>query len=177
MRAVPEVNGVKTGHTLDARATSSSASATKNGVTVISVVLDEPSEAARDQDSLALIRYGLGRYHRAHAGAQGRGVRHASSSPTATSARSSSRRAPSCAPRGAASSCPIRVLDVPRELDGPLPAGSRVGTIEVRWRGRTIASVPLVTRRAIAEASVLQRGDDLLEPHADGRDPERARTR
>ena len=42
---------------------------------------------------------------------------------------------------------PVRVLDVPRELDGPLPAGSRVGTIEVRWRGRTVASVPLVTRR------------------------------
>jgi D-alanyl-D-alanine carboxypeptidase (penicillin-binding protein 5/6) len=57
---------------------------------------------------------------------------------------------------------PIRVLDVPSELDGPLPAGSRVGTIEVRWRGRTIASVPLVTRRAISQASVLQRGDDLL---------------
>ena len=57
---------------------------------------------------------------------------------------------------------PVRVLDVPRELDGPLPAGSRVGTIEVRWRGRTVASVPLVTRRAITEASVLQRSDDLL---------------
>jgi serine-type D-Ala-D-Ala carboxypeptidase (penicillin-binding protein 5/6) len=51
---------------------------------------------------------------------------------------------------------------VPRELDGPLPAGSRVGTIQVHWRGRTIASVPLVTRRAIAEASLWQRGDDLL---------------
>jgi hypothetical protein len=37
-----------------------------------------------------------------------------------------------------------------------------VGTIQVRWRGRTIASVPLVTRRAISEASVLQRSDDLL---------------
>ena len=57
---------------------------------------------------------------------------------------------------------PIRVLDVPHELDGPLPAGSRVGTIEVRWRGRTVARVPLVTRAAISEASLWQRGDDLL---------------
>jgi D-alanyl-D-alanine carboxypeptidase (penicillin-binding protein 5/6) len=57
---------------------------------------------------------------------------------------------------------PVRVLDVPGELDGPLPAGSRVGTIEVYWRGRTIARVPLVTRRAIAEASILDRGDDVV---------------
>ena len=64
MRAVPEVNGVKTGHTSTAGYILVG-SASKDGITVISVVLDEPSEAARDQDSLALIRYGLGRYHRA----------------------------------------------------------------------------------------------------------------
>jgi D-alanyl-D-alanine carboxypeptidase (penicillin-binding protein 5/6) len=54
------------------------------------------------------------------------------------------------------------VLDVPSELDGPLPAGTRVGTIEVRWRGRTVARVPLITRAPIAQASLWQRGDDLL---------------
>jgi len=55
-----------------------------------------------------------------------------------------------------------RTIDVPSELDGPLPAGTRVGTIEVRWRKRTIARVPLITRTAIKEASIWQRGDDLL---------------
>ena len=57
---------------------------------------------------------------------------------------------------------PIRVVDVPHELDGPLPAGSRVGTIEVRWRGRTVASIPLVTRAAIAQASFWQRSGGVL---------------
>ena len=50
----------------------------------------------------------------------------------------------------------MRVLGVPDELDGPLPAGSRVGTIVVQQRGRIVARVPLVTRRAIAAASVLR---------------------
>src|SRR3712207_6915015 len=39
-------------------------SATRNGVTVVSAVLGEPTEAARDADTLALLRYGLNRYKR-----------------------------------------------------------------------------------------------------------------
>ena len=34
-------------------------SATRGGITVISAVLGDPSEAARDVDSLALLRYGF----------------------------------------------------------------------------------------------------------------------
>ena len=160
VRAVPEVNGVKTGHTSTAGYILVG-SASKNGITVISVVLDEPSEAARDQDSLALIRYGLGRYHRARPVRKGEAfasvkLAHRDERAQLVAART----VVHTARRG--ERLPIRVLDVPSELDGPLPAGSRVGTIEVRWRGRTIASVPLVTRRAISQASVLQRGDDLI---------------
>jgi serine-type D-Ala-D-Ala carboxypeptidase (penicillin-binding protein 5/6) len=160
VRAVPEVNGVKTGHTSTAGYILV-ASASKNGITVISVVLDEPSEGARDQDSLALIRYGLGRYHRARPVRKGEAfasvkLAHRDERAQLVAART----VVHTARRG--ERLPVRVLDVPSELDGPLPAGSRVGTIEVRWRGRTIARVPLVTRRAIAEASVLQRGDDLV---------------
>ena len=35
-------------------------------MTVVSVVLGEPSERARDADSLALLRYGLDSYNAAH---------------------------------------------------------------------------------------------------------------
>ena len=160
VRAVPEVNGVKTGHTSSAGYILV-ASATKAGVTVISVVLDEPSEAARDADSLALIRYGLARYHRVRPVRAGQAfatvkLAHRDEHVQLVAARTVVRTAR----RG--EKLPIRVLDVPQELDGPLPAGSRVGTIQVRWRGRTIASVPLVTRAAISEASLWQRGDDVL---------------
>ena len=39
-------------------------SATRRGVTVISAVLGDPSEGARDADTLALLRHGLRSYRR-----------------------------------------------------------------------------------------------------------------
>ena len=160
VRNVPEVNGVKTGHTIDAGYVLVG-SATKDGITVISAVLGDPSEAARDGDSLALIRYGLERYHRLTP------VRRDHVFATVKLAHRD-QRAPLIATRTVVRTArrgeklPVRVLGVPTELDGPLPAGTRVGTVVVRWRGRTVVRVPLVTRRAIAAASVFDRGDDLL---------------
>jgi D-alanyl-D-alanine carboxypeptidase (penicillin-binding protein 5/6) len=63
VRSVPFVNGVKTGHTNTAGYVLVG-SATRNGVTLLSAVLADPSEGARDNDSLRLLRYGLSRYHR-----------------------------------------------------------------------------------------------------------------
>jgi D-alanyl-D-alanine carboxypeptidase (penicillin-binding protein 5/6) len=160
VRTVPEVNGVKTGHTINAGYVLVG-SASKKGITVISAVLGDPSEAARDADSLALIRYGLARYHRAtpvrrdHVYATVK-LAHRDQRAQLVATRTVIRTAR----RG--EKLPVRMLGVPSELDGPLPAGSRVGTIIVRQRGRTVARVPLVTRRPIAAASVLQRGDDVL---------------
>lgn len=56
----PYVIGVKTGHTGDAGYCLVGA-AQRRGMTVISVVLGDPSEAARDADTLSLLRYGLAR--------------------------------------------------------------------------------------------------------------------
>jgi serine-type D-Ala-D-Ala carboxypeptidase (penicillin-binding protein 5/6) len=160
VRAVPVVNGVKTGHTLGAGYVLVG-SATRAGVTVISAVLGDPSEATRDADSLALLRYGLRRYHRVTAVREGQAFARvklahrderaelvAAGSLTRTTRRDER--------------IVTRVRDVPAELDGPLPAGTRIGTIDVRWRGRTIATIPLVTRTAISEASLWQRADDAL---------------
>jgi D-alanyl-D-alanine carboxypeptidase (penicillin-binding protein 5/6) len=160
VRTVPEVNGVKTGHTLDAGYVLVG-SATKDGVTVISAVLGDPSEAARDADSLALIRYGLGRYHRVTPVRRGHVFATVKLAHRDQSAQLvATRTVVQTARRG--DRLAVRVLGVPKELDGPLPAGSRVGTIVVRWRGHAIARVPLVTKRAIAAASVFDRGHDLL---------------
>ena len=132
-------------------ATSSSARPRKNGVTVISVVLDEPSEAARDA--------GLARAHplrpeplppRRRRCARGRpfATRQARPPRRARAARGGPHRRA----HGAARRAPAR----PRARRARASStarcrpASRVGTIEVRWRGRTIASVPLVTRTAIA---------------------------
>ncbi len=54
----PFVVGVKTGHTNDAGYCLVGAARRGNSV-VISVVLDDPSEGVRDEDTLTLLRYGL----------------------------------------------------------------------------------------------------------------------
>jgi serine-type D-Ala-D-Ala carboxypeptidase (penicillin-binding protein 5/6) len=160
VRSVPEVNGVKTGHTSTAGYILV-ASASKADVTVISVVLDEPTEGARDADSLALLRYGLRRYHRVTPVRKGQGF---ASVKLAHRDQRAQLVAAGTVVRTARRDERIytRAIDVPSELDGPLPAGTRVGTIEVRWRRRTVARVPLITRTAISQASIWQRGDDLL---------------
>jgi serine-type D-Ala-D-Ala carboxypeptidase (penicillin-binding protein 5/6) len=160
VRSVPDINGVKTGHTIDAGYVLVG-SATKHRVTVISAVMGEPSESARDADSLALLRYGLERYHRVAP------VRRGATFATVRLAHRDGRAelvAASSVERTVRRGVRVttRVRDVPDELDGPMPAGTRVGTIEVRQQGRTVARVPLVTRGAIAQASFWQRADDLL---------------
>ncbi|HEY3188712.1 MAG TPA: hypothetical protein VGJ70_14625, partial [Solirubrobacteraceae bacterium] len=124
--------------------------------------LGDPSERQRDADTLALLRYGLRRYHRstpvhrgqrfATARLRHRDGEHVDLVAAGTVSRTVRRGEPAR----------TRVVGAPDELDGPLPAHARVGTIEVRWRGRTIARVPLVTASAVSEAGFVQRLDDVV---------------
>ncbi|MEA2384168.1 MAG: hypothetical protein QOH72_4139 [Solirubrobacteraceae bacterium] len=160
VRDVPAVNGVKTGHTSTAGYVLVG-SATRDGITVVSAVLGEPNEGARDADSLTLLRYGLGRYHRIA------GIRRGATYATARlSHRDASvnlvatrtiRRTVRRDERLTA-----RVIGAPREIEGPLPAAARVGTIELRWRGRTVDRVALVTAHAVSGATVVQRAGGLI---------------
>ncbi len=59
----PFVDGVKTGHTIRAHYILVGA-AHGHGGKVVSVVLGEPSEGARDADTLALLRWGIDQYRR-----------------------------------------------------------------------------------------------------------------
>ncbi len=160
VRSVPVVNGVKTGHTQQAGYVLVG-SATRAGVTVVSAVLGDPSEGARDADSLALLRYGLSRYHRVTAIRDGQvvgsvGLDHRSTRAKLVATRTVRR----VVRRG--ERVTRRLVGVPASLDGPLPAGARVGTLELRWRRHTVARLPVVTRSAIAEASFSQRTDDFF---------------
>jgi D-alanyl-D-alanine carboxypeptidase (penicillin-binding protein 5/6) len=160
VRNVPAVNGVKTGHTSTAGYVLVG-SATRNGITVVSAVLGEPNEGARDADSLTLLRYGLGRYHRIAGTRRGATYatarlahRDASVNLVATrTVRRTVRRDERLTPR---------VIGAPREIEGPLPAGARMGTIELRWRGRTVDRVALVTAHAVSGATVVQRAGGLI---------------
>jgi D-alanyl-D-alanine carboxypeptidase (penicillin-binding protein 5/6) len=155
VRSVPAVDGVKTGHTQTAGYVLVG-SATRHGVTVVSVVLGGASESARDADSVALLGYGLGRYRRATAVRRGRAygsaaLRLRDERVGLVASRTVQRTIRRGEPLRA------RVVGAPAEIEGPLPAGARVGTIEVRWRGRTVDRVALLTSRAVAAPSLLER--------------------
>jgi D-alanyl-D-alanine carboxypeptidase (penicillin-binding protein 5/6) len=160
VRQVPLVDGVKTGRTEQAGYVLVG-SATRGGVTVVSAVLGEPSEAARDADTLALLRYGLSRYRRRTVLREGQPLRTADlrfrDEDVRLVAAETVQRVLRRGERARA-----RVVAAPEELDGPLPAGAEVGTVEVRVRGKVVERVPLVTASAVAEATLTDRVASVL---------------
>ena len=146
---VPWVDGVKTGHTSRAGYVLVG-SGRRRGVRVVSVVLGEPSESARDRDTLRLLRWGLARYARVVPVRAGRDLRRVpveghddlrvglrSSSTLAVTLRRGRR------PR-------VR-FDAPPRLRGPLRRGTRVGEVRVLAGGREVGRAALVTAAAVPE--------------------------
>lgn len=158
---VPWVNGVKTGHTFAAGYVLI-ASGTQNGTTFVAAVLGDPSEATRNADALALLRWAFASYRVA--------------TPVRTGvvyARPSVKhrpdeRVPVVAARDLRElvrrDARVKlVLDVPRELEGPLPRRAVVGTATVRANGRPIARVALVTARPVPEVGLLEQVGRALD--------------
>ena len=161
VRRVDHVNGVKTGRTARAGYVLVG-SATRGGVTVLSVVLGEPSERARDADTLALLRYGLSRYEARTVLPEGRvlgrvALRYRDEQTVDVVAGATVKRV---LRRDATTRVTVRGL--PDEVDGPLPRGTRIGTAIVRRGDEVLARVPAVTARPVAEAGLGARLDYLL---------------
>jgi D-alanyl-D-alanine carboxypeptidase (penicillin-binding protein 5/6) len=160
VRRIDAVNGVKTGHTRRAGYVLVG-SATRDGVTVVSVVLGEPSERARDADSLALLRYGLDSYDARTIVPEGRVLGRVALKYTDESvdvvAGATVKRVLRTGVRTTTT-----VTGLPAEVDGPLPRGTRVGTAAVRRGSEVLARVPVVTARPVAEAGLGTRLNDML---------------
>jgi D-alanyl-D-alanine carboxypeptidase (penicillin-binding protein 5/6) len=161
VRNVPAVNGVKTGHTSTAGYILVG-SASRAGITVVAVVLDDPSESARDSDALNLLKYGLGRYHVVTAVKQDQVVGHAALSHrgdeqvdlvAGATVRRTARRGDKLV---------VTVSGAPTTIDGPLPKGARVGTVTVTQRGKVVARVPLQTADPVDAATFFDRLRDWL---------------
>ena len=163
VRAEPVVDGVKTGHT-ELAGYVLVGSATRDGVSVISAVLGDPSEAARDADTLALLRYGLSRFRSVRVVRPERVLR------TAPVQYRPEERVGLVPARAVTrvlrvGERPSVSTDVPDQLEGPLPAGAPVGTLLVRLRGRVSARVALVTAARVPEVGLFERtGDQLRKP-------------
>jgi D-alanyl-D-alanine carboxypeptidase (penicillin-binding protein 5/6) len=160
VRTVDDVDGVKTGHTQGAGYVLVG-SATRDGITVVSVVMGEPSESLRDADSLTLLRYGLASFRRVTGLRKGTVLARPKlafrDEHVELVAAKDVRR---IAHRGQRFT--VHVESVPSELRGPIPKGARIGTAVVRLGGRVVERVPLLTASAVAEASLGDRLRDAL---------------
>jgi D-alanyl-D-alanine carboxypeptidase (penicillin-binding protein 5/6) len=152
--AYPFVTGVKTGHTLQAGYVLVGSARGSSGARVISVVMGEPSEAARDAETLALLRWGLARFHRVRVLERRRVMARADvvhrdertalvpARPVVLTLRDGERVR--------------RRVRAPDELEGPLAAGARVGSVTVMVDGRPRRRVALVTAAAVPEAGTFK---------------------
>jgi D-alanyl-D-alanine carboxypeptidase (penicillin-binding protein 5/6) len=156
------VDGVKTGHTSTAHYVLVGA-AHGNGSKVVSVVLGEPSEGARDADTLALLRWGIDQYKRVTVLHPGRTVARL---PVAhfdnLKIRLTTRR-PATFTLRRGERLTTRV-HAPKQLEGPIPAGRRVGSVDVLYLGHKVKTLGLVTTRAVPEAGLVKRVTDELGP-------------
>ena len=161
VQQVPWVDGVKTGHT-NAAGYILVASGTRAGTTFVATVLGDPSEEARNADALALLKWSFASFRVATPVTRGAvyarpAVKHRPDDHidviAARDVRELLRR-----------DVRVRlVIDVPKELEGPLPRRAVVGSATVRANGRAIARVPLVTRVAVPEVGLLEQAGRALD--------------
>ena len=152
--AYPFVNGVKTGHTSQAGYVLIGSGRSRNGGSVISVVMGEPSEAARDADTIKLLRWGLSRFRRVRV-----------VDPRRPLARADieyyDERAELVPQRGVVLTLRDgqrvrRRVRSPDEVSGPLPKGERLGSVTVLVDGERVRRVPLVAAADVPEAGTLR---------------------
>jgi D-alanyl-D-alanine carboxypeptidase (penicillin-binding protein 5/6) len=150
----PFVSGVKTGHTQGAGYVLVGSGATGGG-RVLTVTLGAPSESARDADTLALLRWGLEQFRRERVLRRGRPLAELDVNYRDDDAAVGAARPVTLVLRTGQKV--TTVLDVPDELDGPLPKGERVGWVEVKRDGKTVRRVALVTLAEVEGASFFRK--------------------
>jgi D-alanyl-D-alanine carboxypeptidase (penicillin-binding protein 5/6) len=153
----PFVNGVKTGHTRGAGYVLVG-SASRNGVQLVSAVLATPSEAARDNDTMALYKWAFPRFQRIRAVIEGRPmatakIRYRGGAELRLVADRTVRR---IVQRGHRDVVSLKV-DAPSVVEGPIRSGQRLGHVEVRQGGKTVATVALIAQAAVPAANTAQR--------------------
>jgi len=143
------INGVKTGHTLDARYVLV-ASGTQHGMTLIDAVLGTSGESARDANALSLLNWGFANFGPrtpVHAGTvlawpaitgnpQTRARLVAASTYTHVFPRSAKVRLK---------------ISAPATLTGPLAANTVVGSVAVLENNRVVTRIPLLLAAALPQ--------------------------
>ena len=144
---VPWIDGVKTGHTLDAGYVLVGSGA-RDGMALVGAVLGASSEAARESNTLALLRWGFDNFRPVSPVTSGEvvtrlPVRGRAGLDVPLLAAGSFRRV---IPR----SVSVRtVVNAPPRLRGPLRKGAVAGSVVVMLDARPAARIPLRLARAV----------------------------
>jgi len=150
---VPWINGVKTGHTSGAGYVLVGAG-TRDGMTLLSVVLGTPSETARDDSTLALLEYGFANFRLVTPVRAG-----------AVLARPTVKDRPGVRADVIAASSFTRVVEkqasvrvrvtVPDQIAGPLRRHALIGSAIVLVGHRVVARIPLLLAQRLPAVSPL----------------------
>ncbi|MEM5535724.1 D-alanyl-D-alanine carboxypeptidase family protein [Neptuniibacter pectenicola] len=151
------VDGLKTGHT-DAAGYCLVASAKRDGMRLISVVLGTSDEEARARESQKLLSYAF-RYYRTHQLYKSNVVLNTTKVWSGTQDQLRMGIAESLSvtiPRGQADKLQA-TMDVDRVVTAPIAQGQELGKVRVTLDGELVTEVPLVAMEAIPEAGLLKR--------------------
>jgi D-alanyl-D-alanine carboxypeptidase len=158
----PWVTGVKTGHTWKAGYVMVG-SGQKNGIRLIAVDIDAPTDETRFSDAFELLRWGFGQYHRAKVVEEGEEF-----------ASPSIRYSGGELPLVAGHSLTVRLrkgqkvavtVDAPGEVTGPIRRGARLGRATVTVDGLRAGSVPLVASRRVPTAGAFDKARGFIGEH------------
>jgi D-alanyl-D-alanine carboxypeptidase (penicillin-binding protein 5/6) len=158
--SVSWVNGVKTGHTASA-GYNLVGSGRQNGIQVISAVLGDSSEAARNEDTVRLLKYGMSKFQRITAAPTGTHVdvfvpiRYRRGAELELVVGPNGER--TVVPRHQRERVTIKPTKYPSEVAGPIAFGQELGRADVLQDGHKIATVPLVASGEVPAAGVAQR--------------------
>lgn len=151
------VDGLKTGYT-DAAGYCLVASAERDGMRLISVVLGTRDEEARARESQKLLSYAF-RYYRTHKLYQGDVVLNTAKvwSGVHNQLRLGIEQELSVTiPRGQADKLEA-TMDIERVIKAPITQGQTLGKVRVTLEGELVKEVPLVAMEPIEEAGLLKR--------------------
>lgn len=154
LRREPYLTGVKTGHTIQA-GWILVGSATRDGTSLVSVVLGAGSEAARDAETLKLLDYGFSLYRSSVAVQRGEELAIADLDYRDDQLSLVAQREIAVSVRRG--QVIDAAVDAPDEVSGRVEEGEELGTVTVTVDGERAGSAPLVAAESVSAASFLQK--------------------
>ncbi|MDY6890585.1 MAG: D-alanyl-D-alanine carboxypeptidase family protein [Pseudomonadota bacterium] len=151
------VDGIKTGHT-DAAGYCLVASAVRDGMRLISVVMGSSSEEVRAQESQKLLSYGFRYYRTQPLYEAGQMLREEKiwAGRRDTIRLGVAEKLAVTIPRGQTDQLEASI-ELDKVIKAPVAKGDRLGRVQVSLQGEPVASVPLVALESVPEGGLFKR--------------------